>query len=364
MSAITLVLFVAGLGLLLAGAELLVRGASRLATALGISPLIVGLTVVAFCTGSPEVAVSVSSALEGEADLALGNIVGSNIVNILFILGLSALITPLAVKLQLIRFDVPVAIIAAALVFVLGLSGNIGGMAGLFLLALLAAYLIVLIRLARRERADVQAEYAEEFTDRPAGRTHFIRNGVLIAIGLAMLVVGSNWLVDGAVALAKAIGVSDTLIGLTIVAIGTSLPEVATSITASLRDQRDIAVGNVIGSNIFNIFAVLGLTAAVAPGGVPVPPEMLMLEIPTMILATVVCLPIFYLGMTVTRGEGALLFAGWVVFTLILILQAVGNAWAGPLAVLYAIAAFIALIVLTLLSLRARQRGTMPAAAR
>jgi cation:H+ antiporter len=364
MSALTLVLFIIGLGLLLTGAELLVRGASRLATTLGISPLIVGLTVVAFCTGSPEIAVSVSSALEGEADLALGNIVGSNIVNILFVLGLSALIAPLAVKMQLIKFDVPVAIFAAVLVFVLGLGGNIGRAAGLVLLALMVVYTVTLVVLARRERGDVQAEYANEFGDRPTGGAHSIRNIAFIVVGLVMLVIGSNWLVDGAVALAQTLGVRDPLIGLTVVAIGTSLPEIATSVTASIRGQRDIAVGNVIGSNIFNIFAVLGLTAVAAPGGIPVPPEMLRLEIPTMILVTLVCLPIFYLGKMVTRGEGALLFGGWVAFTLILILQASGSALADPLTTLFVVAEVSVLVVLTVLGLRARQREVTPVAGR
>jgi cation:H+ antiporter len=352
MSAFTLIMFFVGLALLLVGAELLVRGASRMATALGISPLIVGLTVVAVCTGSPELAVSVSSALEGQADLALGNIVGSNIVNILFILGLSALITPLVVKMQLIRFDVPIAILAAVLVFVFGLNGNIDRPAGLFLLLISVAYTVLLIYMARRERFDVQVEYAREYIDRPYGRTHFIRNSAFVIAGLAMLVVGSNWMVDGAVALARVIGVSDTLIGLTIVAIGTSLPEAATSITAGIRGQRDIAVGNIIGSNIFNIFAVLGLTAFVAPTGVPVSMEMLRLEIPVMIAATVVCVPIFYLDMKVTRIEGLMLLGSWVAITSHLILTAMGNVMAARLGVVVAICALGALVGVRLLSLR------------
>jgi cation:H+ antiporter len=353
MSAITLVLFILGLALLLAGAELLVRGASRLATTIGISPLVVGLTVVAFCTGSPELAVSVQGALEGETDLAIGNIVGSNIFNILFILGLSAMVAPLTVKMQLIRLDVPIAILASVLVFVLGLSGTIDRLGGLLLFGLLIAYIAFLIWQARRERnAEVQAEFAAEFGQKARGGAQIALNIGLIIIGLAMLVIGSRWLVDGAVTLARILGVSDTLIGLTIVAAGTSLPEIATSVTASMRGERDIAVGNVIGSNIFNIFGVLGLTALAAPAGVPVTQEMLRLEIPAMILATAACAPIFFIGLNVTRVEGATLFGFYIAVTLYLILRAIEHPLAIPFGVIMAIAAAIAFVALILGSAR------------
>lgn len=329
MNPLTIVLFIIGLGLLLAGAELLVRGASRLATAVGIPPLIVGLTVVSFCTSSPELAVSAQSALAGEADMALGNVVGSNIFNILFILGLSAMVAPLAVKMQLIRLDVPIALAASVVLWVLGFSGSISRLAGGLLLFGVIAYTLFLIRQTRHEKNAKQAEQDAAII-RPAPTARQI-GGYLafIAGGLAMLVIGSNWMVDGAVALAKWLHVSDVLIGLTIVAAGTSLPEVATSVMASARGERDIAVGNVIGSCIFNLLAVLGLTAVLAPNGVPVPASMLRIELPVMIAVTAVCIPIFFIGMRVSRGEGAALFGFYIALTIFFILQGIEHPLAG-----------------------------------
>lgn len=318
----TIVLFIIGLVLLLVGAETLVRGASRLATAVGIPPLIVGLTVVSFCTSSPELAVSISSALNGEADMALGNVVGSNIFNILFILGLSAMVAPLVVKMQLIRFDVPIAIAASVVVWVMGFGGFISRPAGALLFAGIITYILFLIRQSKREKnAEVKAEFETEYGKKPDGKGRMGVYLIMIVAGLAMLVVGSNWLVNGAVALARMLGVDEVLIGLTIIAAGTSLPEIATSVTASARGQRDIAVGNIIGSNIFNLLAVLGLTALVSPNGVPVPADMLRFEMPIMIAVTAVCIPIFFIGMSVSRGEGATLFGFYIAFTIFLILE-------------------------------------------
>jgi cation:H+ antiporter len=357
MNIVTLILFAFGVILLIIGAELLVRGAARLAAAIGISPLVVGLTVVAFCTGSPELAVSIQSALEGEADLAAGNIVGSNIFNILFILGLSAMVAPLALKMQLIRIDVPIAILASVLVFAFGLSGSIDRLAGAVLFTGMIAYTVFLVWQAGRERSvAVQQEYAQEYSAKPRGAAQILLNGVFILIGLALLVVGSNWMVDGAVAIAGILGVSDVLIGLTIVAAGTSLPEIATSVMASARGERDIAVGNIIGSNIFNILAVLGLTAIVAPNGVPITPDLLWVGIPAMIAATAACVPIFYIGMKVTRAEGALLFSFYIGFTLYLILQATQRPLAGVYGLALLIAAVVAFVILIIQSMRIARR--------
>jgi cation:H+ antiporter len=326
----TLALFIIGLALLLAGAELLVRGAARLATTAGIPPLIVGLTVVSFCTSSPELAVSASSALAGKADLALGNVVGSNIFNILFILGLSAMVAPLLVKMQLIRFDVPIAVAASVAVWVMGLSGTISRPAGLLLFAGVVAYIVFLVQQARREKNKaVQAEFEAAYGRQPRDAKQMLLYLGMIAGGLAMLVIGSNWMVNGAVTLAQWLGVDDVLIGLTVIAAGTSLPEIATSVMASVRGERDIAVGNVIGSNIFNLLAVLGLTALLSPNGVPVPADMIRFELPVMIAVTAVCIPIFFIGMSVTRGEGAALFGFYIAFTLFLILEATGSPVAG-----------------------------------
>jgi cation:H+ antiporter len=247
---LTALTLLAGLALLIIGAEMLVKGASRVAAGFGISPLVIGLTVVAFGTSSPEMAISVSSAWKGEADIAVGNVVGSNIFNVLFILGLSALITPLVVSKQLVKLDVPLMIGVSVLAFLLSMDGRIAFWEGAILFAGVIGYTILAIRMGK---ASGEAGDAVEGADRTW------MNIGLIAVGLVLLVLGSQWLVSAAITIATAMGVSELVIGLTIVAAGTSMPEVATSITAAIRGQRDIAVGNVVGSNIFNILAVLGL---------------------------------------------------------------------------------------------------------
>jgi cation:H+ antiporter len=319
MDALTALLFAAGLGLLVLGAEWLVRGASRLAAALGISPLVIGLTVVAYGTSAPEMAVSVKSALAGQPDLALGNVVGSNIFNVLFILGASATITPLVVSSQLVRLDVPVMIGVSLLTFVLAGDGSIGRLDGAILFAGAVAYTIFQIRQSRKESAEIREEYAQEFGKK---RSSAAVNLAFIAAGLALLVLGSRWLVSGAVAFAQALGVSELIIGLTIVAAGTSLPEVATSILAAFRGERDIAVGNVVGSNIFNMLAVLGLSGLVAPGGLPAAAALLRFDVPVMIAVALACLPIFANGRRIARWAGALFLFYYAAYTAYLVLAA------------------------------------------
>ncbi|MCX7939881.1 MAG: calcium/sodium antiporter, partial [Thermoflexales bacterium] len=258
MDAITIVLFVAGLALAIGGAEALVRGASRLAAALGVSPLVIGLTVVAFGTSSPELAVSVQSSLLGLSGVSLGNVVGSNIFNVLLILGLSALVAPLTVAQQLIRLDVPLMIGVSLVAYLFALDGNVGRFEGVMLFAGIVAYTVFLILESRRESRDIEKEYAQEFGERPRGALQILINLLLVGAGLGMLVIGSRWLIDGAVAIARMLGVSEVVIALTLIAGGTSLPEVATSVVASIRGERDIAVGNIVGSNIFNLLSVLG----------------------------------------------------------------------------------------------------------
>ncbi len=315
----TILMFVAGLVLLIAGAELLVRGASRLAVAFGISPLVVGLTVVAFGTSSPELAVSVQSAYEGQAGLAVGNVVGSNIFNVLFILGLAAMITPLVVAQQLIRLDVPLMIGVSVLVLLMALDGNLGRMEGFVLFAGLLAYTFFLIRQSRRESQAVKAEYDEAA---PTASAVWWKDALLVVGGLALLVLGSTWLVDAAVSIARQLGVSDLVIGLTIIAAGTSMPEVVTSIVASLRGQRDIAVGNVIGSNLFNLMGVLGLASIIAPVGIEVSQAAIQFDIPVMIAVAVACLPIFFSGHLIARWEGALFFFFYIAYTSYLVMGA------------------------------------------
>jgi cation:H+ antiporter len=319
--------FVAGLVLLIGGAEALVRGASRFAAFIGISPLVIGLTVVSFGTSAPEMAVSVLSVLSGQADIAIGNIVGSNILNVLLILGLSATIAPLVVSGQLLRMDVPIMIGVSFLTLFFGFDGKIGRVDGLILFSGIIAYTTFSIYRSRREnnpRENQSARQYEKKEEKPTGE--LVTNLVLILGGLASLVLGSQWLVRGASAIAKVLGVSELVIGLTVVAAGTSLPEVATSVVASIRGERDIAIGNVIGSNIFNILAALGLTGIVAPLGVTVSAAALRFDIPVMIAVAVSCLPIFFRGHNITRWEGILFLSYYSAYTAYLILKSTHHA--------------------------------------
>lgn len=317
----TIVLFLLGLAALILGAEMLVRGASRLAASLGISALVIGLTVVAFGTGSPELAVSLGSVLAGQPDIAMGNVIGSNIFNVLFILGLSALITPLVVSRQLVRLDVPLMIAVSALLWLLVWDGRLGRWDGVLLVLGLALYSGFLIVQGRRQGDVTATPQADAPVARPRRRA-WLSNLALVAIGLILLVLGSRWLVDAAVSFARYLGVSELVIGLTIIAAGTSLPEVVTSLIAAWRGERDIAVGNVVGSNIFNIMGVLGLCAVVAPAGISVAPALLSFDLPLMFVVALACLPIFFTGGKISRQEGGLLLAYYVAYTLYLILAA------------------------------------------
>jgi cation:H+ antiporter len=311
----------AGAVFLIVGAELLVRGAARLATRVGMSPLVVGLTVVAYGTSSPELAVSLLSSLAGQGDVAIGNVVGSNIFNVLFILGVSAMITPLVVAQQLVRWDVPLMIGVSVLLLVLAQDGVIGTFDGALLFAGMVAYTGFAVRASRRETAQIVQEYEQELEHRSVGGGVARQIGY-IALGLVLLVLGSRWLVLSAVELARAFGVSELVIGLTIIAAGTSLPEVATSIIASVRGERDIAVGNVVGSNLFNILAVLGVCGLAAAGGVPVSPAALRFDLPVMVAVAIACLPIFFTGWRIARWEGFVFVGYYVAYTSYLVMQA------------------------------------------
>lgn len=313
-------LFVVGLIFLIIGAEALVRGASRMAAVLGISPLVIGLTVVAFGTSSPELAVSVKSALSGQASIAVGNVVGSNIFNVLFILGVSALIAPLVVSQQLIRLDVPLMIALSVIVLILALDERFSRAEGLVLVVSLAVYVGLLIFRSRRESTESSEQRARE--PGPHAKIGWAKNIGLILGGLLLLVLGSRWLVDAAVSFAQYLGVSELVVGLTIVAAGTSLPEVVTSVIAAVRGERDIAVGNVVGSNIFNIMGVLGLSSIVAPMGIDVSTAVIGFDIPVMIVVALACLPIFFTGGVISRKEGVLFLGYYVIYTLYLVLAA------------------------------------------
>jgi cation:H+ antiporter len=316
MDLFTIALFILGgfVGLIVGG-ELLVRGASNLAAAMKVPPLVIGLTVVALGTSAPELAVTVQSCYENEADLAVGNIVGSNIANLLLILGLAAVVAPLTVSSQLFKLDIPVMIAAAIALFALGSDGSVSRGEGIALVVAMCMYLGWTMREARRESRKLEKEL-EELTpeDVPATPKTFIVNTIVGIAGLALLVYGADYTVNGCVELAKRFGVSELVIGLTIVAVGTSLPEMVVSVVAAMRGKRDLAVGNVIGSNILNVFAVLGIGAVVAPAGVAVSADSLAFDIPLMVAVSIVCYPVFLSGSSVTRLEGALMLLFYGVY--------------------------------------------------
>jgi cation:H+ antiporter len=313
-------LLVVGLAVLIGGAELLVRGASRLALAVGLTPLVVGLTVVAFGTSAPELAVSIGAGRAGLDGLALGNVVGSNVFNVLFILGLTSLIAPLVVARQLVRLDVPVMIGASVLVVVLAADGRVGTIDGALLATGLAVYLGWLLRAGRSPAAEASAvDPTPDLVASPRPRARLAVDLGLVVGGLALLVLGSRWLVDGATGIATALGVSELIVGLTIVAAGTSMPEVATSVVATLRGQRDLAIGNVVGSNVFNLLGILGLAALATPGGLAVPAAVSAFDVWVMLAVAIVCLPIFVSGFGIARWEGAVLLFGYLAYTTTLV---------------------------------------------
>jgi len=324
MDFLTIVWLVVGVICLVAGAEFLVRGASSVATKLGVAPIVIGLTVVAFGTSAPEMAVSVSGALSGTADIALGNVVGSNTVNILFILGLSAAISGLSIEQRLLKFDIPLLIFISAVGYLLILNDSVSRVEGAVLFLGLIAYTGWLLREAlRSESPKVEKEY-EEAIEAVEGSTLFKSlpfQIFLVIAGLAILVLGSQLLVDSATDIATSLGVSELVIGLTVVAVGTSLPELATSVLAAIRGQRDIAVGNVVGSNIFNLLGVLGASAVVSDDGIPVNSEVIRLDFPVMLAATLVLLPICWNGFMIKKWEGALLAVFYVAYVTYLVME-------------------------------------------
>lgn len=305
-----------GVCLLIVGGEWLVRGAARLGQAARVPPLVAGLTLVAFATSAPELAVSVRAASAGESVLAVGNVTGSNIANIGLILGLSAVAAPLHVPSQLARIDVRVMFSLFVLMAALGLDGGYSAGEGVALLAGLALYLTLLINSARRvtARADSQPHAGR------LPRRQLLTAVALAVAGLASLVVGADRLVAGAVDLARLLGVSERVIGLTVVAVGTSLPELAASVIASLRGEREIAIGNVVGSNVFNVLGVLGATALVAPSDLPVLPQTRGLDFPVLLAIGLACLWVCRSARTVRRREGALLVGGYALYMLTLML--------------------------------------------
>lgn len=309
-------LLAVGLVLLVYGADLLVKGAARLAANFGVPALVIGLTVVAFGTSAPELAVSVKAAYSGQAELAVANAIGSNIFNTLFILGAAALITPLIISKQLIRQDVPIMIGVSILAVILTMDGSINTWEAGLLVACLIAYTWFLMYQGKKQNIDITEGEVAELLE---AKTPIWSNLALVVIGLVLLVVGARWLVNAAVEIATLWGVNEAVIGLTIIAAGTSLPEVVTSIVATIRGQRDIAVGNVVGSNIFNILSVLGFSGLVSPIPLIAGEQLSQVDIPVMLGAAILCLPLFYIGAVLHRLEGAIFLVLYVAYVWYLI---------------------------------------------
>jgi len=330
MSILMFIYLIGGFILLVIGAEVLVRGAARLAARFGISPLIIGLTVVAFGTSAPEMAVSTQSAFLGQGDIAIGNVIGSNIFNVLVVLGLSALIIPLLVSRQLVRFDVPIMIGAGFLAWFLAMDGSYSRLDGLILFSCIVTYTGYLIISSLRAWKPGQAMVGDDEYSAQVNPHRFasLINAAYILAGLVLLVAGSNLLVSGAVSLAQALGLSELVIGLTIIAIGTSLPELATSLIAAWKGERDIAVGNIVGSNLFNLLAVLGLAGLVSPEKISVARSAIEFDFPVMLAVMVACLPIFFAGYRINRWEGALFLSYYIAYTAYLIMYSNGEPFA------------------------------------
>jgi len=311
---VTILLFFLGLALLIAGGEVLVRGSSRLARRFGISELVVGLTVVAFGTSSPELVVSVLAALQGRSEIAVGNVVGSNIFNILFILGLAALIRPLVVARTLVRRELPVMIAASLLLWLFATNRLISKSEAALFVAGLIAFVSYTVWAARREPAE-QVE-----SPLPSGTLHWLLDTLCVLAGFVLLVLGARWLVSAAITTARALGVDESVIALTIVAAGTSLPEVVTSVVAANRGKNDIAVGNIVGSNIFNVLCIVGISAMFGTEGLRVAPSVENFDLPVMIAVAVACLPFLATGHRLARWEGAVFLGYYGLYTAYLIL--------------------------------------------
>jgi cation:H+ antiporter len=345
----TWIMLVVGLVLLVVGADLLVKGAARLAGSFGIPALVIGLTVVAFGTSAPELAVSVKAAYSGQAELAIANVVGSNIFNVLFILGAAAMISPLIISRQLIRQDVPIMVLISVAALLMTLDGNISRLEAAILFAGLLGYTWFLFRQGKAKGADTVDEEVEAMLK---STTPAWQNALLVIGGLILLVLGARWLVESAVEIARAWGVNEAVIGLTIVAAGTSLPEVVTSIVATIRGERDIAVGNVVGSNIFNILCVLGLSGLVSPIPLLAGEQMAMVDIPVMVGVALLCVPLFFIGSVLNRIEGLLFMLLYIAYTWYLVAMALKESYLPdlqqgilygllPAVVLYVVASFI-----------------------
>ena len=306
------VAFILGLIILSGGAEALVRGAIRMARLWKISPIVIGLTIVAFGTSAPEMGVALSAALSGQPDITMGNILGSNIANTGLILGLGALLTPLPVRLRMLRIEIPLLIVVSMALWAFATMGHLGRLAGPILLITFVAYCLALYRHSRKEPYTLQVEFDKSLNR----KSSFWLDLVLVIAGLAGLVIGSKSLVWGAENIAVYLGIPELIVGLILTAIGTSLPELATTVSAARKGQTDLILGNVIGSNLSNLCAVLGVTACITP--IDINPDLLHRDFPVMIAFSLVLLPVMRIGMKVTRWEGAALLLSYGVYVIFL----------------------------------------------
>ena len=321
------IIFIAGLAALVGGAELFLKGVDHFGVKWRISPLIMGLTVVAFATGAPELAISLQAAASGNADLVLGNIIGSNIANILLILGISALIRPLVVKLRVVQIDVPIVIAASVLLYVVAMDGKLTTLDGVWLLLGLVAYSIFTFFQIKKERKENRQEtdLEEEAKKLLTGWKFYVKNIGFLIIGMGLIIQGSSWMVDSAVEIATILGLSELVIGLTIVSIGTSLPEVATSIATIRKGNTDMAVANVLGSNLYNILLTLGLTVVIAPNVLDVSGAAIVFDLPFMVAVSIACIPIFVSGFDITKTDGSIFLFYYGAYLTYLVLGAVNS---------------------------------------
>ncbi len=305
---LTTVRLIAGLVALIVGAEVIVRYGTRLAERLRISPLLIGLTIVSIGTSAPELAVGIDAMIRDQGSLVLGNITGTNMVNLLLILGLAAAIRPIELPRHTLRLDLPAMVISSVLLLLLTLDGGLATWEGTVLLAVAIGYTLLLVRAARRESGAPAAEQAAQQAALDAlprnGRRTVALELALLLAGTVMVVKGADWLVTGAVGIAAQLGVSETLIGLTIVAIGTSLPELATTLLATIRGSRSIAVGNLIGSSSYNLTFILGTSMLFGPPVVGVDRQLVLVDLPFMVGAALLCIPVFLTGSRISRREG------------------------------------------------------------
>lgn len=317
--------FLGGLVVVTLGAEMVLRGAARIAGLLRVPPILIGLTIVSVGTSTPELAVGLAAAHEGRDALAVGNIAGTNIFNILMILGASALIRPLPLRLLSIRLDVPVMIGTALILLAMSADGVLARAEGIAMLTLAVLYTLALVWLSRIETVAMRRQFAEEYgaavalpqpgLGLPESTLGIgVWNMLLLTAGMALTVLGAELLVSGAAAIARIHGVSDAVIGLTIVAVGTSAPELATTLVATIRDDRDVAIGNLIGSSIYNVLVILGLTTVFAADGLDVGPDIRWIDLPLAALVALVCLPVFRSERRVSRAEGAAFVGAYLAY--------------------------------------------------